>query len=116
MMIVGPPYIRAIGTNQTISSGSTVTLVCMIVNPGEPHASFGWRKNGESVNSTHPVTINDSFIAITLNHVTIHDSGTYTCMANGIESYHSDSIKLQVTSIIKGTYICIILLLLVLIM
>ena len=68
----------------------------MIVQPGEPRASFGWTKNGENIDSTYPVTINDLFISLTITNVTIQQIGTYICTATGIESYHSDSIQLHV--------------------
>ena len=102
---IGPPYITAIKSNYTTVSGSKVTLVCMIVQPGEPRAAFRWTKNGESIDSTYPVTINDSFISITITNVTTQDTGTYTCTAIGIESYHSDSIQLRMVSKSKGSYI-----------
>lgn len=100
-MIAGPPYIRVIKPKYTISSGSEITLACRIVNYGEPRASFGWTKNGKVVDSSS-VTINESFISITLTNVTITDAGIYTCIANGIESHHNDSVQLYVTSV-KGT-------------
>lgn len=94
---IGPPSIMAIKSNYVTVSGSEVILVCMIVKPGEPRAAFGWAKNGESIDSIHSVTINDSFVSVTIASVTAQDAGTYTCTATGIESYHSDSIQLQVT-------------------
>ena len=103
MNCIGPPYITAIKSNYTTVSGSKVTLVCMIVQPGEPRASFGWTKNGESIDSTYHVTINDSFVSITITNVTTQDTGIYTCTATGIESYHSDSIQMHVTSKVKGS-------------
>ena len=108
MVITGPPYIRAVASSHTVPSGSNITLACMIVNPGEPRVSFGWKKDGKSINSTYFITTNDSFTAITLTSVTVKDSGTYTCTATGIESYHSDSMQMQVTSNITiGMYVCI---------
>ena len=103
---VGPPSITAIKPDYVTVSGSKVTLVCMIVKPGEPRAAFGWTKNGDSIDSIHSVTINDSFVSITIANVTAQDAGIYTCTATGIESYHSDSIKLHVTLNSKGKYIC----------
>ena len=43
--------------------------------------------------------MNNSFIAITLLNVTAQDTGTYTCTATGVQSYHNDSIWLHVTSV-----------------
>ena len=79
-----------------MTSGANVTLVCEIVHLGEPRASFEWKKNGENVDVT---AINNSFITITLLNVTTHDTGTYTCTATGLQSYHNDSIWLHVTSV-----------------
>ena len=102
---IGPPSITAINPDYVTVSGSKVTLVCMIVKPGEPRAAFGWTKNGESIDSIHSVTINDSFVSITIANVTAQDAGIYTCTATGIESYHSDSTQLHVTLNSEGAYI-----------
>ena len=107
---IGPPYITAIKSDYITACGSKVTLVCRIVKPGEPRASFGWTKNGNGIDSTHSVTINESYISITLTNVTTQDTGTYACTATGIESYHVDSIWLHVISKNEGTvatYACI---------
>ena len=92
---IGPPHIRAIESNLMVPSGANVTLVCEIVNPGEPRATFGWRKSGETVAST---AVHNSFLTITITSVTTQDTGTYTCTATGLESYDSDSIQLHVLS------------------
>ena len=73
-----------------------MTLVCEIVNLGEPRATFGWKKNGENI---YGITINNSFIAITILNVMTQDTGTYFCTATGLQSYHNDSIQLHVTSV-----------------
>ena len=70
--------------------------MCEIVSLGEPSAAFGWKKNGKNV---YGITINNSFIAITILNVTTQDTGTYTCTATGLQSYHNDTIQLQVTSV-----------------
>ena len=93
---IGPPFIRAVKSNLIVPSGANVTLACEIVNPGEPRAAFGWRKNAENVASTYSVTVNNSFVTIILTNVTTQDAGTYTCTATGIVSYYSDSIQLRV--------------------
>ena len=70
--------------------------MCEIVNLGEPCAAFGWKKNGENI---YGITINNSFIAITILNVRTQDTATYTCTATGLQSYHSDSIQLHVASV-----------------
>ena len=81
-----------------VPSGANVTLACEIVNPGEPRATFGWRKGGETVAGTNFITVHNSFLTITITSVTTQDTGTYTCTATGLESYDSDSIQLHVLS------------------
>ena len=95
-MHIGPPFIRAVKSNLIVPSGTNLTLVCEIVNPGEPRAAFGWRKNAKNVARTYSVTVNNSFVTIILTNVTTQDAGTYTCTATGIESYHNDTIQLRV--------------------
>ena len=97
---IGPPYIRAIESTLIVPSGANITLVCEIINPGEPRAAFGWRKSDENVyvGNTNFIVVNNSFLTITLTSVTTQDTGTYTCTATGLESYHSDSIQLHVLS------------------
>ena len=98
MVFVGPPYIRAIKTDYEISTGSRITLVCMIINPGEPRASFSWTKNGKSIDGTYPTMINNTFMSLTVTNVTAQDTGMYICTASGIELYHNDSIQVYVAS------------------
>ena len=81
-----PPSIRAVNSNFTAEVGSQVTLGCVIISLGIPIAEITWMKAGHRITGDR-VTMNSSFVTLTLNVRGSSNGGTYTCSAsNGVQT------------------------------
>lgn len=76
--------------------GSNVILRCYIHNKGIPQAVFSWKKNGNTLNGNYSIFIDSTVMKITLINLTLDSAGVYTCAANGLLSYRSQSVELIV--------------------
>ena len=100
-----PPNILASPSTYTSFIGSNVVLRCNIIDKGTPPAEFSWSKAGYRMNGEYIIVINSTAMEITFLNLTLDNAGVYTCAADGLLSYHSDSVELIVQS--KSIYVTI---------
>ena len=93
---IAPPVISAEKQKYTSIVGANVILRCHIIDKGIPEAVFSWKKNGNRMNGEYVILIDSSVMEITITNLTVDNAGVYTCIANGLLSYHSNSLQLIV--------------------
>ena len=89
-----PPVVAVATTNYTALVGSSVTLVCYIVDEGSPRALFRWRRHGLYVSDDHIVT-NKTHTTLPLTNLTEEDYGFYRCVADGVLTFNTHEIYLN---------------------
>ncbi|XP_065912987.1 titin-like isoform X2 [Dysidea avara] len=91
-----PPVLSAITSTQISTAGSNVTLSCNISNKGTPPALLTWRRNGQDLSDGGIVSVDETFMTLTLVNVTLESAGVYVCAATSVLSYRSDAVELFV--------------------
>ena len=89
-----PPVVAVVTTNYTAFVGSSVTLVCKIVDKGSPPASFRWRRHGLYIPDDHTVT-NDTHTMLPLTNLAEADNGFYRCVADGVLTFNTHEVYLN---------------------
>ncbi len=85
-----PPVITSQPTNQSLASGSTLSL--SVIATGTPAPTFQWRFNGVNI-------LSGTYAILTLSNVTSANAGTYTVIAtNSAGSVTSSVAALTVTT------------------
>ena len=96
LYLLVPPVVSAVRSIYTSTVGSNIILRCHINNTGVPLAEFSWKKTRNIMYNKFYMLINNSVMEMYLMNLTYDSEGVYTCAANGLLSYDSDSVELRI--------------------
>jgi len=94
-VLPGPPAIKDLPKDETISFGKKVTISCQVV--GKPVPDVTWFRNGVKIIGRRYSTLERGDLVI--KDIQFSDEGVYTCLAENIHGNISASGKLIVPKV-----------------
>ena len=90
LLYTDPPVVTQPPQNATLLSNLTLTISCVV--DSAPFPTVVWRKNGEVVNLTRCVHLEDTYSAsLFFESLELSDSGVYDCSVENSEGTDESS-------------------------